>query len=192
MTDTIVWEPPFNADPHKGTLLGEIAGSPRQYLIEPGPGGGFRVQTRIVNEVGGGGWVPLPLTAEDIATAVAHHHNHPPEGQPDPVAVAAEIEALAEIIHEGDWMMVGGEWRWSKAPEKAKNLSRAHASAVMVAYAAGEKSVPALATVIKDAGWPHSLNGSANRLLAKAEKALRWLARNAPVDRPEAVVSDPA
>lgn len=47
------------------------------------------------------------------------------------LAESLDIDELAEVIHEGDWMLRADEWRWSKASPGEKNRSREKARKVV-------------------------------------------------------------
>lgn len=183
----IAWETPRNGygTPDSSMRLGTVAGSSRQYLMQAVPDG-WVFATR---EREGAPWEPFPLTAGDYYAAVAHRVAVLAAGPSHPDALTeaidadpATVDALAEVIHEGDWMMAGGEWRFCEATHAEKDQSRRLARAVLLTcVTAHETDLPqAVEQVIREQWATAPRHGAPRRIAAKADKAGAWLGANSP------------
>lgn len=83
------------------------------------------------------------------------------------------IEALASNIHEGDWTMTGGEWRWDRAMRQDR--IRAYDAAETVLLHEGTLDDATLVGLIAGAYETAMRPLTPRRIEAKAAKARHWL-----------------
>lgn len=100
-------------------------------------------------------------------------------------AHAAAVEALAQVIHEGDWALGGsnggGDWRWHRATDQAKQRARAKAEAVLRSDELATILRPALADT-----WQRGINDFAATLLRPLdEHGMRPAPVNPYTERPD-------
>ena len=91
------------------------------------------------------------------------------------------VVRLAEVLHEGDWMMAGPEWRWSRAAPWQRAAAFRMAGAVLACWRESPTENDTLHAAIRQNASPRPPLTEA-RVAAKAERAVRWL-----LTHPEAV-----
>lgn len=92
----------------------------------------------------------------------------------EPRDAVADAIALAEVVHEADWMMAGPRWTWRDATVRQREDALLIASAAVADPTADSDALEALVERLWSSKPRH---GAPRRIEAKASKIREWLTR---------------